>query len=200
MLQSIPDPFDAYGPPQADDQIFSILPPLSIMNVPSQSPSPLLCTPEREAAPALTTPDVAASWEPINGGTFPESGSQWADVHSPSSTPPRSASPPRRHPMPPSSHQPRKSESKLRSVLSIIDEGHSRVPSSEDPAPSSPPALNGNTPSNSDPDTRWDALPYNGTDDTTPRNSILFVAHSKQPPNSDSKNSPPGETPVLLMT
>ncbi|KAK7695639.1 hypothetical protein QCA50_000275 [Cerrena zonata] len=42
MLQSVPDPFDTYGPPPAEDKIFSILPPLSVMaNAPSSSPSPL---------------------------------------------------------------------------------------------------------------------------------------------------------------
>ena len=32
MLQSVPDPFDAYGPPKPEDQIFSILSPLAIYN------------------------------------------------------------------------------------------------------------------------------------------------------------------------
>ncbi|KAL9937386.1 hypothetical protein V8E36_003795 [Tilletia maclaganii] len=32
MLASIPDPFDQYGPPKQDDQIFSILPPTSLLS------------------------------------------------------------------------------------------------------------------------------------------------------------------------
>ncbi|PWN52141.1 hypothetical protein IE53DRAFT_303795, partial [Violaceomyces palustris] len=31
MLSTIPDPFDSYGPPKQDDQIFSILPPTSLL-------------------------------------------------------------------------------------------------------------------------------------------------------------------------
>lgn len=32
MLSAIPDPFDSYGPPKQDDQIFSILPPTSLLS------------------------------------------------------------------------------------------------------------------------------------------------------------------------
>ena len=37
MLQTVPDPFDSYGPPKAEDQIFSILPPLAILNTSSSN-------------------------------------------------------------------------------------------------------------------------------------------------------------------
>ncbi|KAF6762752.1 hypothetical protein DFP72DRAFT_1041281 [Ephemerocybe angulata] len=50
MLQSVPDPFDSYGIQQSEDQIFSILAPLSIMSAPSPSPSPSAGTPENEAS------------------------------------------------------------------------------------------------------------------------------------------------------
>ncbi|KAJ3563008.1 hypothetical protein NP233_g9221 [Leucocoprinus birnbaumii] len=141
MLQSVPDPFDAYGPPQSEDQIFSILAPLSIMTQPtpsSSTPSPPTRTPERAAIESLpsslgSSSKKVASWlpsaTPVNGGTvFPTEASAWADTHytsSPPSTPPRSLSPPhnlnRRHSVP--SH--RKAESKLRSALSVIDESRS---------------------------------------------------------------------------
>lgn len=138
MLQSVPDPFDSYGPPQSEDQIFSILAPLSIMAQPAPSPSSsssLTNTPEQLVSnplPSVTGSRKVASWLPTNStngnSPAPTEASAWADAHyavSPPSTPPRSFSPPhnshhgRRHSIP--SH--RKSESKLRSSLTIIDEG-----------------------------------------------------------------------------
>ncbi|KAJ7937264.1 hypothetical protein B0H13DRAFT_2226645 [Mycena leptocephala] len=94
MLQSIPDPFDSYGPPQSEDQIFSILAPLSIMNTsngPSTNGSPL--------------PTPIPELDPIEGLPSVSNHTIWR-----LSTPP----------------PPRKSESKLRSVLSPIDETRSR--------------------------------------------------------------------------
>ena len=153
MLQTIPDPFDSYGPPPAEDQIFTILPPLSVIaNAPSSSPSPLTAsTPELESSDGL--PSGKNSWS-STGGFFPDAAAAWADVPSsppggsaPSSgatSPARSISPPnvtkasspltsinRRHSHPVSSssfaHHSRKSESKLRSVLSVLEEApHSR--------------------------------------------------------------------------
>ncbi|KAG6855064.1 hypothetical protein C0991_005993 [Blastosporella zonata] len=125
MLQSVPDPFDSYGPPQAEDQIFSILAPLSIMTQSqSSSPSPLTGSSELDASEAS---DKITSWLPTagNGTLYSSESTDWAGV-SPTSTPPRSVSPPnpiisRRHSSPPSVGQ-RKAESKLRSVLSVIDE------------------------------------------------------------------------------
>ncbi|TFK93920.1 hypothetical protein K466DRAFT_537223 [Polyporus arcularius HHB13444] len=148
MLQTVPDPFDSYGPPPAEDQIFSILPPLSVIaNAPSSSPSPLTAsTPELESSDEL--PSGKNSWS-STGGFFPDTAAAWADVPSsppggsaPGSgavSPVRSISPPnmpkasaaqtsinRRHSHPVSSssysHHARKSESKLRSVLSVLDE------------------------------------------------------------------------------
>ncbi|GAW01855.1 Protein IVY1 [Lentinula edodes] len=112
MLQSVPDPFDSYGPPQSEDQIFSILPPLSIMpSAPSSTTTPLTRTPELEN---MEGPPSASSNVPS----------------SPSSSSPRSVSPTtpiRRHSLPASTgHSSRKAESKLRSVLSVIDEANSR--------------------------------------------------------------------------
>ncbi|KAF9076411.1 hypothetical protein BDP27DRAFT_1379955 [Rhodocollybia butyracea] len=130
MLQSVPDPFDSYGPPQSEDQIFSILPPLSIMpTVPSASTTPLTRTPEMEniqGLPASTSSSSSTSWSHNpNTVSFPTESSEWADVPSSpvsTSSTPRSTSPTnpiRRHSVPVGS---RKSESKLRSVLSVIDE------------------------------------------------------------------------------
>ncbi|KAF7800002.1 hypothetical protein EIP86_011245 [Pleurotus ostreatoroseus] len=144
MLQAVPDPFDSYGPQPAEDKIFSILPPLSVLaNAPSASPSPITSsTPELESD---GTTSGKSSWTTA-GGFFPEGGAAWAQVAaSPASSPPSSimpgsmpASPPiaspsisppvvsRRHsyPVAPTvvTHTHRKSESKLRSVLAVIDE------------------------------------------------------------------------------
>lgn len=150
MLQTVPDPFDSYGPPPAEDQIFTILPPLSVIaNTPSSAPSPLTAsTPELESS-SDGLPSGKNSWS-STGGFFPDAAAAaWADVpssppggspspSSPSSgatSPARSVSPKlssvnRRnsHPVSSSSsafahHTPRKSESKLRSVLSVLEEG-----------------------------------------------------------------------------
>lgn len=132
MLQSIPDPFDSYGPPPADDQIFSILPPLSIM-VPSSTPSPVPRSPEMGSEGLPTPLSRNNSWttDNFNENLYPaQSSSEWSEVSQPTSpTTPRSVSPPspvsRRHSAPPHSltaSPHRKSESKLRSVLSAIDE------------------------------------------------------------------------------
>lgn len=51
MLQTIPDPFDSYGPPKSEDQIFSILAPLTIFN-PSTTPSPQATTAEIQQSPS----------------------------------------------------------------------------------------------------------------------------------------------------
>ena len=138
MLQSVPDPFDAYGPPQSEDQIFSILAPLSIMTQPTSSSSatsPLTGTPEQETSeslPSSLSSKKVTSWLPtntsINGGlqtAFPTEAGAWAGVHSPPSTPPCSVSPPHNvsHRYSASLH--RKAESKLRSVLSVIEEPRS---------------------------------------------------------------------------
>lgn len=143
MLQTIPDPFDSYGPPPAEDQIFTILPPLSVIANPSSAPSPLSAsTPELESSDGL--PSSKNSWS-STGGFFPDTAAAWADVPSSpphgsnpgsgATSPSRSASPPaavratalskrHSHPAPSSSftHQSRKSESKLRSVLAVLDE------------------------------------------------------------------------------
>ncbi|TFK27069.1 hypothetical protein FA15DRAFT_666803 [Coprinopsis marcescibilis] len=134
MLQTVPDPFDSYGPPQSEDQIFSILAPLSIMS-PSPSPSPVVGTPEQGqlGTSPLSHPKIT-SWLPsASNGVYPVETTDWASASgstspvSPASPPPTSTSPPcattptnRRHSVPPSSG--RKAESKLRSVLAPIEE------------------------------------------------------------------------------
>ena len=203
MLQSVPDPFDSYGPPQAEDQIFSILAPLSIMTNP-QSPStssPLTITPERPSIEVLPTSSSTriASWLPVTGSSaaLPAESSEWA----PSSIPqaPLSSSLTRRRSVSPSSPQ-RKAESKLRSILTFIDESQPH-PENADPPPISPgfslPSTNGKTeqiehsshyewafastqPHNED---------ANGTNNTTPRHSDFFA--SPLPPAL-----PPGSPPT----
>ncbi|KAG1892700.1 hypothetical protein F4604DRAFT_1564956 [Suillus subluteus] len=194
MLQSVPDPFDSYGPPQAEDQIFTILPPLAVMaNAPSPSPSPLATTPpppNSDVSPAI----INNSWAP-NGGFFATT-SEWADSVSPSSTPTRSVSPSaqlkRRQSHPPNTtHHARKAESKLRSVLSAIDETHVRHSSDPVDAPlseseASPPDIHAET---LEPDTSWESFTYGTspypsvTDDATPVQSTLVdstMRHSTQ--------------------
>jgi len=225
MLQSIPDPFDSYGPPQAEDQIFSILQPLSISaNAPSNCPSPM------NASPPETTKrkddDIMSSdtWSPSNGAYLPtdsETTSQWADSPFPtssSSTPPRSASPPfatvkRRQSHPPSDHQPKRPGSKLKSVLPVVDEN---VPQHIDDtdvtymAPTSlTSALNGDSQVSN---TSWDSISYGespyksfyGSRDTTPQHSRHSSLHTlasvpafdPDPPQSQSDHT----TPVPLPT
>ncbi|KAG7097274.1 hypothetical protein E1B28_004640 [Marasmius oreades] len=151
MLQTVPDPFDSYGMSQSEDQIFSILPPLSIMpSVPSSTSTttPLTRTPELEQLDSFPASASSGSWIPDNPNTivFPTESAEWADVPSPpSSSSPRAASPTghttRRHSTPGAmpGHPRRKSESKLRSVLAVIDETRGRNRSSsksqDDPSP-----------------------------------------------------------------
>ncbi|KAI0650078.1 hypothetical protein C8Q79DRAFT_900733 [Trametes meyenii] len=223
MLQTIPDPFDSYGPPPAEDQIFSILPPLSVIaNAPSSTPSPMTTTPDLESSDGA--PSSKGSWSAATGGFFPDTAA-WADAPS-NSTPPgsapgsgltspaRSVSPSglskspttsgisRRHSIPVAStsslHYPRKSESKLRSVLSVIDESRSRANGDTDDthtrsmsvdagSASVTPTMNGKTPDLSEVDTSIWGLDSagRGEDDTTPRNTIRVRAQSPVSPPFD---------------
>jgi hypothetical protein len=220
MLQSIPDPFDSYGPPREEDQIFSILPPLSIMTkAPSPSPSPLASTPEKEPAPEF--PPISNSWGNTNGTHFSESNSQWADVATSSMTPPRSVSPATSSSSPPAGrrqtfpvpaltgqHQ-RKSESKLSRSLSIIDENHSRQPSDEVTPPSHPiplpSTLNGKAP---EPNNDWVEHPFEEqevVDDTgidTPRHVDSPIPQPVPPPDAEPDHlellEEPQEGPMIL--
>lgn len=135
MLQSVPDPFDSYGPPPSENQIFSILAPLS-MTTPTPSTaavsltSPLVSTlPEwdpTDSAPISATTKIA-SWLPD------AQMAEWTSAPSPSPEPPRSLSPPTSRPSSPPSGpgsrrhslpmvQQHQQESNLRSMLSVIDE------------------------------------------------------------------------------
>ncbi|KAL0949567.1 hypothetical protein HGRIS_009616 [Hohenbuehelia grisea] len=205
MLQLVPDPFDSYGPPQAEDQIFSILPPLSIMsNTPSSAPSPLSQTPERDGfqqLPAVAGP-TAPSWIP-SSIAFPSddtsdlaSSPSSSSTRTPTSSPPRSLSPsapvPHRHstfPAGVSGHHPRKSDSKLRSVLSVIDE--SQTPQHQRPregsgsgsglpisrSASAPVIQNGDASCHTPLDEQISS-PVNGDDESTPRHSMAFDSES----------------------
>ncbi|KAI6151861.1 hypothetical protein BKA82DRAFT_4104184 [Pisolithus tinctorius] len=116
MLQSVPDPFDSYGPPQAEDQIFTILPPLAVIaNTPSPSATPLTTTPPpgAEAQPSHSN----SSWT-APGTFFPTPSSEWADT-----PPPADNHTPRRQ-----KDQSRKADSKLRSVVALVDETDIRHP------------------------------------------------------------------------
>ncbi|EGO01731.1 hypothetical protein SERLA73DRAFT_166250 [Serpula lacrymans var. lacrymans S7.3] len=206
MLQSVPDPFDSYGPPQAEDQIFTILPPLAVIaNAPSPSPSPMTTTPPQsvDISPAV----MNHSWMAAHtngggggsgggGGFMAESTSEWADVPSPSSTPPRASSPSstvkRRPSHPPSNYSARKAESKLRSVLSVIDESLARQsPSSptSDHAETDRQVLEPHSEVNGGGGlvTNWGSFGYGespyGVDsgEVTPRHSTLFASSALDP-------------------
>lgn len=228
MLQAVPDPFDSYGPPPAEDKIFSILPPLSVMaNVPSSSPSPITSTTTELEGSSDGMVSGQSSWTPNPGGFF-ESSSAWADSPIPSTaTPPRSVSPPiktsppvsppfkvaRRNSHPPGSittHVPRKSESKLRSVLAAIDETTLKQNGEFDEGSSSttlrksvsdsavptygPTPINGTLLTGPPEQEPWSMLNYNFAeapdipreDDITPQNTI------RRPPSPFS--SPPTDT------
>ncbi|KAJ3729077.1 hypothetical protein DFJ43DRAFT_501878 [Lentinula guzmanii] len=230
MLQTVPDPFDSYGPPQSEDQIFSILPPLSIMpSAPSSTTTPSTRTPELEHTEGLPSALNSTSWsQNPNTVLFPSESSAWADVPSPISISPRSISPTtpgRRHSLPASTgHSSRKAESKLRSVLSVIDEAKSRHSSEEaissHSGPSVPQIHNSNlngTLIQPQPQKRasfsWTSFSYghspyveeDSNGDTTPRNST-FVSPPNTPTNHsvselDDKGSDSitvGETTVLV--
>ncbi|THH06740.1 hypothetical protein EW146_g9522 [Bondarzewia mesenterica] len=178
MLQSVPDPFDSYGQQQSENQIFSILPPLSIMASASPSPSPLSSTPQTETSDVFATGTTA--WGSNNGPLYAEPSTEWADATSPSVSPPasssttdRSSSPSRHTHRPSSPSSTRRTESKLRSVLSVIDEARSNsAPALVDTA-SDPGGARGSGIS-------WASFPFahyssvNGSRETTPRASTFF--------------------------
>ncbi|KAI9001244.1 hypothetical protein BD414DRAFT_404376 [Trametes punicea] len=222
MLQTIPDPFDSYGPPPSEDQIFSILQPLSVIaNAPSSTPSPLTPNPDLEGSDSV--PSAKGSWSAATGGFFPDTAA-WADA--PSSSPPSgsapasgpaspaiSVSPPaigkakttsgisRRHSHPiasSSSHHPRKSESKLRSVLSVIDESRSRSTGDNDESHTRSMSADSGTGSSSVPNGKapdlgevdasvWGSAGFNfggvGEDETTPQNTVRIRAQSPASPS-----------------
>lgn len=232
MLQTIPDPFDSYGPPPAEDQIFSILPPLSVIANSSSAPSPLTAsTPELESSDGL--PSGKNSWSSA-GGFFPDAAAAWADVPSSPPTgsptdsgatsPARSISPSnvpkatsplggsRRHSHPASTsfaHHSRKSESKLRSVLSVLEEGsgaarsrqngdaddsHARSVSADSGVSVS--SANGKAPDLGGADASvWggmsaqlaglDVPSGSGEEETTPRNTLRVRAQSPATPTFD---------------
>ena len=199
MLQSVPDPFDSYGPPQAKDKIFSILAPLSIMsNTPSSSASPMASTtPERDLidSPPFSATNKITSWLPgTNGARYVLESTDWTGL-SPSSTPPRSTSPPsvanRRHSVPATQ---RKSESKLRAMLPVIDEVRPRYEIETDGTPSGSTLLSSAiseiTGPNPGPNLSWNYAshgdsPYNNGDgQMTPRNPTSASSSAPSLPDS----------------
>lgn len=210
MLQTVPDPFDSYGPPQSEDQIFSILSPLSIMTstTPATDSPRTSTTPERDQVDLSSATNKITSWLPsTNGITYTPESTEWAKVPSPSETPPRStspvlsASPPangpsRRHSVP-AVH--RKNESKLRSMLSVIEEVKPRL-ETEERTPSGPslppPDLTSSATPHPNPgaDIGWNTTygqsPYDTVEgeQLTPRNSTISPPHSPPPPPLSPSN------------
>ncbi|KAJ7117379.1 hypothetical protein C8R43DRAFT_1091176 [Mycena crocata] len=200
MLETVPDAFDSYGPPQSEDQIFSILAPLSIMttsNAPSVHASPMP-TPVSELDSIEGLPPVLNNnaWMGPSSGSvaFPSAPPEWEDDNSPSSsTPPHSVSPPfsssRKHLAPlNSTRHPRKSESKLRTVLLPIDEARSRQASEDARAASIMNTLNPSPPLETSPHHSWSFVygnsPYEDSeerDGKTPTHSSFFPRSSTPP-------------------
>jgi hypothetical protein len=188
MLQSVPDPFDSYGQTHSADQIFSILPPLSIL-APSSSPGPLTSTPQTVTSEVFAT-GTSAGWAHGNGIFYSDTASEWADaIPSASSsllkspTKARSLSPPRRanRTSSPPGTTTRRAESKLRSVLTVIDETNSRqtdnvLPSDAADAAVAPTTTNGASGAR-DSSISWTSFPFgdyprSDSHDTTPRRSV----------------------------
>ncbi|TFY72505.1 hypothetical protein EVG20_g502 [Dentipellis fragilis] len=182
MLQSVPDPFD----------------------------SPLTATPQSEMSDAFATGTNA--WTQ-NEAIFSEPASEWADATSPSSSPPasvtpRSTSPPSRAHRPSSPGFARRTESKLRSVLSVIDEARPKdkdkdVGPTTDATTSSSSTNGIATPTASarNSGVSWSTFPFGdrsraGSQDVTPRNSTLL--QSTPPPELDpgpDTDAPRSRTP-----
>ncbi len=134
MITANPDPFDSYGPPKSEDEIFSILSPLAILTKGSSaSPSTSTSTLESETTPIFAM--GAASWmdgterySPSEwvGGTSPRSASPASSGTASTTKRPTSQESGRRHSYPTATKgvhaTPRKSETKSRKVLSAINE------------------------------------------------------------------------------
>ncbi|WWD16557.1 hypothetical protein CI109_100984 [Kwoniella shandongensis] len=83
LVMSIPDPFDSYGPPKEEGQIFSVLAPLGLLDSSApQSPTPNLTrthsspstsTPIRTSSPTKSTPFAASVTSPVGPETTTES-------------------------------------------------------------------------------------------------------------------------------
>jgi hypothetical protein len=220
MLQSVPDPFDSYGQAHSEDQIFSILPPLSIL-APSPSPNHLTVTPQTVTSDVFAT-GTTAGWPHGNDGIlYSDAASEWADaIPSASSSIPRSptktrsSSPPRRPDRtssPPPGTITRRAESKLRSVLSVIDEARPKqmdnAVSSDAAATAVSPATNGSSGAQAS-SASWTNFPFgegeyprSESQNTTPRHSVSGPASStedvsradtqgRQTPESDTTTPP----------
>lgn len=83
MMQSVPDPFDSYGPPQSEDQIFSILAPLAMSPAQSSSASsPSTATPEPDSKQPLPSPSnsVPATWTHGHCDDMPAESAEWSHM------------------------------------------------------------------------------------------------------------------------
>jgi hypothetical protein len=133
-MQSVLDPFDAYGPTKSEDQIFSILPPLSIANsrpstIRGPSPSPPGLNGNVHGNGAFNgnyydqaTPSTLHASQSWSGGAANE----WSSTPSSSTEDVRRysvpSSPPRGPSSPPSTDTLRRGSTKTRpSVISVED-------------------------------------------------------------------------------
>jgi hypothetical protein len=130
-MQSVLDPFDAYGPTKSEDQIFSILPPLSIANsrpatIRGPSPSPPILNGnvhddngsyyDQATSSALHT---SQSWNDV-------APNEWSSASSPSTEDVRRysvpSSPTRKPSSPPSSDTLRRGNTKMRPNIITIED------------------------------------------------------------------------------
>ena len=137
VVQAIPDPFNTYGPPKAEGQLFSILTPLGIGPTASSNahsppfPSGLSFGGKAPASLGYLSTSAPGWGESSDEGCQ----SDWSDTRSPSHSPtsPTATLTPRRHTYPTSppststykraaSPPMRRAETKLRSVLSAVEE------------------------------------------------------------------------------
>lgn len=159
MLQAVPDPFDSYGPPKSEDQIFSILAPLSIFS-PSATPSPQLTAAEiqqspsglswtsaHEHHPSDESQSSASVWDTSNK-VIPQQNAAPKSVgeatmgwfrnvlprgSSYSSTTSASSSTSSSR-TPTRAKSPRRRVDSLKNTLSVISEGHTRLDSASEPS------------------------------------------------------------------
>lgn len=147
-MQAIPDPFDVYGPPKGEDEIFSILPPLAIASknprrsspyqpspLPSPSPPPPLSLPDDDTYDVLRipVPVSAQSWL----GSASGRSTDWTE---PKSAP---AIGTKKHTMPSSSNSSTYSRNSDPPSIHVTDSKFRLSSSSSDDGMKPPPMTNG---------------------------------------------------------
>ncbi|CAG7855136.1 SubName: Full=Related to IVY1-phospholipid-binding protein {ECO:0000313/EMBL:CCA68894.1} [Serendipita indica DSM 11827] len=133
LMQSVLDPFDAYGPVKSENEIFSILPPLSILTNPHKSlrgpsPSPPVNGHRASGSGFYSVSDslpASSNWADasVNAWSQPQSGSAYSSTTSLDHY--TSHSPPRRPSSPPSTSTLRTTTNKPRPSISNLEDAAS---------------------------------------------------------------------------